>query len=242
MERIILLAAPPAFISLSFLVHWLTISRLRTAEERLPHCRGAYLAFSMQLVLYGWLMYFLFARQTGLLVLLPLGMSFSSLGDVFNLQFESIRRRTGEPLFFGILSFMAAQACYIGGLLQLADLRLLYTEGYLLPLVAILVILPAVLFKLRVYNPGRPARIMTAALFYGAVLGTMAAIALAAAIVLGGWWFAVAGGALFFLLSDAIMGETTVHGRHPVHEYQIPWWTYLIAQGLILFGTGMLYS
>jgi hypothetical protein len=241
-ENILLTAAVPAAVVLSFLVHWLSLVPLRSSAQRLPYCRGAYMAFSLQLLLYGWLLYALLARGNALLVFIPLGMTCSSLGDFFNLQFEPAQKWSKEPLFFGILAFMAAQLCYTGGLLQLADWRLLATRGYLWPLVAALVILPALLFRLRVYNPERPARIMVAALVYGAILGCMAAVCLAAAIALGGWWFVVAAGALFFLLSDAIMGETTVYGRHPIHEYQLPWWTYLLAQGLILFGSAMLYA
>lgn len=78
---------------------------------------------------------------------------------------------------------------------------------------------------------------MLGGFLYGFALGTMTAIALSAAVTRGGSWIPVAAGALFFLLSDAVMGETTLHGRHPRHEYQVPWGTYLAAQGLILAGT-----
>ncbi|MBU0934986.1 MAG: lysoplasmalogenase [Spirochaetes bacterium] len=242
MEKMILLALPPALVIVTFLVHWPTILHLRSAEERLPYCRGAYLAFSLQLVLYSWVLFFLLARQTAALVLVPLGMSFSMAGDFFNLQFESVKRRISEPVFFGILSFIAAQLCYISAFLQLVELRLLLAEGFLLPLAVFLVLFSLLVFRLRVYNPNRPPRIMRAALIYGTILGISVAIVLSAAIVLHGWWIVVALGGLFFLLSDAVIGETTVHGRHPVYEYQIPWWTYLIAQGLIMFGVGMLYG
>ncbi|HSV56631.1 MAG TPA: lysoplasmalogenase family protein, partial [Magnetospirillaceae bacterium] len=93
------------------------------------------------------------------------------------------------------------------------------------------------IFRLRVYHPGRPRHLMRGGFLYGFVLGAMAAAALAAALARGGTWILVAAGALFFLLSDAAMGETTLHGRHPRHEYQVPWGTYIVAQGLILAGT-----
>lgn len=110
-------------------------------------------------------------------------------------------------------------------------------RGRLAPILAVLLIAPAVIFRLRVYHPGRPKSLMMGDFLYGFALGTMTAIALSAALARGGPWIPVAAGALFFLLSDAVMGETTLHGRHPRHEYQRPWGTYLAAQGLILAGT-----
>jgi hypothetical protein len=131
---------------------------------------------------------------------------------------------------------MAAQVCYIAAFLLMVPASGLARDGYLIPLLAALIIVPAILFKFRVYNPDRPKRIMIGAFVYGFILGAMAAIALSAAFAHGGLWYFPALGAVFFLLSDAVMGETTVHGRHPVFEFQVPWVTYLIAQGLIIFG------
>ncbi len=235
-QRILLLALAPALVLLSFFAHWLSIAKIDTAEKRLPYCRGAYLAFSVQLSLYGWIVFTAFGPAGAASVLLPLGMSFSSLGDIFNLQFGPISRRVGQPLFFGILSFMAAQICYIGAFATMLPFSELASGGYLYPLLAVLILVPAILFKFRVYNPQRPRSIMAGAFVYGFILGAMAAIALSAAYVKGGYWYVVAAGALFFLLSDARMGETTIYGRHPRSEFQIPWITYLAAQGLILFG------
>jgi len=235
-QKTLLLALPPALVVLSFFAHWLTIIKFDTAEKRLPYCRGAYLAFSLQLSIYGWVVFTAFGPAGAASVLIPLGMSFSSLGDLFNLQFGPISRKTGEPVFYGILSFMAAQVCYIGAFATLVPLTELAEQGFLYPLLGALIVVPAILFKFRVYNPGRPKSIMGGAFIYGFILGAMAAIVLSAAWVYGGYWYAVAAGALFFLLSDAIMGETTIYGRHPRFEYQVPWVTYLAAQGLILFG------
>lgn len=236
MEKTILLAAIPASVVLAFGTHWITIAKIKSAEERLPRCRGAYLGFSIQLVLYGWMVYFFSGRSDPALAFFPLGMTFSSAGDLFNLQFDPIKKKTGEPLFYGILCFMAAQVCYIAGFISQVPACDLASRGYLYPLLALLIVVPAILFKFRVYNPARPKKVMAGALVYGAILGSMAAVALSAAYVYGGYWYLIALGALFFLLSDAIMGETTVHGRHPVSEYQVPWITYLAAQGLILYG------
>ncbi len=227
----------PSGIVLGFLLHWLTIRGIDTAEGRLPHCRGAYLAFSAQLLTFAWAVYLTAGLGRYGAVLLPLGMTFSFAGDYFNLQFPAIRNRVREPVFLGILSFAAAQVCFIGAFLSLIPFRELAERGYLIPILAVLLIAPAVIFRLRVYQPGRPRSLMLGGFLYGFALGTMTAIALSAAVTRGGSWIPVAAGALFFLLSDAVMGETTLHGRHPKHEYQVPWGTYLAAQGLILAGT-----
>ena len=156
-----------------------------------------------------------------------------------NLQFDGIRKRVGEPLFFGILCFSAAQLCYIAAFLSAIPLASLIADGHFYPLLAALVVVPAILFRLRVYDPGRPRTVMLAAFLYGFILGAMAAVALSAAIARGGSWYLVAGGALFFLLSDAIMGQTTIRGVHPKNEFQVPWITYLAAQGLIIVGAAL---
>jgi len=227
----------PAGAVLGFLLHWLTIRGIDTAEGRLPHCRGAYLGFSSQLLLFAWAVFFLAGLGRPGALLIPLGMTFSFAGDYFNLQFPAVRSRVREPVFLGILSFAAAQASYIGAFLSFVPLRELAERGRLAPLLAALLAGPALMFRLRVYHPGRPKTLMWGGFLYGFVLGAMTAVALSAALARGGPWILVAAGALFFLLSDAVMGETTLHGRHPRHEYQIPWGTYLVAQGLILVGT-----
>jgi len=231
------LAALPASVVLGFLLHWLTIRRVNTAEERLPFCRGAYLAFSLQLFVYSWSVFLLSDDGHPGAILIPLGMTASFAGDYFNLQFPVIQKRMDEPVFLGILSFAVAQVFYIGGFCFLISPRELASRGFLFPLLALFLIGPAIIFRLRVFHKDRPKTLMRGGLLYGFALGTMVATALAAAVARGGYWYAVAAGSLFFLLSDAVMGETTLHGRHPRYEYQIPWGTYLAAQGLILFGT-----
>lgn len=236
----VLLALLPLTVMVSFIVHWFTIRRLETAQERLPFCRGAYLAFSFQLVLFSWIALVASGSQAAARFLIPLGMTVSFAGDFFNLQFPSVTRAVRQPFLFGILSFMLAQLFYIAGYLSLIPFDELVSRGHLYPLLAVFLVLPAVLFRLRVYNPERPASLMRGAFLYGFILSAMAAVALAAALARGGYWLAVAGGAGFFLLSDAVMGETTIHGRHPRFEYQVPWVTYLTAQGLIIFGMAVL--
>jgi len=231
-----LLVVFPLTVIVSFVIHWLTLVGVDTAEHRLPLCRGAYLGLSAQLVAYAWLIALVLRPARTATLLAAGGMTLSFVGDTFNLQFDAVRKRVGEPLFFGILAFAAAQILYITAFLSVLPVGTLVSPGWLLPLLAVLIIVPAVLFRLRVYNPERPVSIMRAAFGYGFILGAMAAVALAAAIARGGSWYFVAAGALCFLLSDAIMGETTMYGRHPRTEFQIPWFTYLAAQGLILLG------
>jgi hypothetical protein len=234
-----LLAVVPLTVIVSFTIHWLTLVGIDSAERRLPQCRGAYLGLSAQLVAYAWLIALVLRPARTATLLAAGGMTLSFVGDAFNLQFDAVRKRVGEPLFYGILAFAAAQLLYIAAFLSLVPLETLVSSGWFIPLLAALVIVPAVLFRLRVYNPERPVSIMRAAFGYGFILGAMAAVALAAAIARGGYWYLVAAGALCFLLSDAVMGETTMYGRHPKTEFQIPWLTYLAAQGLILLGLAL---
>ena len=236
-QKIMLLSLLPIIVAISFLVHWLTIRHIEKPEERLPFCRGAYLAMSFQLVLFSWIVFTAFREGMGLFFLMPLGMTLSFAGDFFNLQFPSVKKKTGEPVFWGIVCFALAQVCYIAAFLSMLPMGDLRSNGYLVPILAALILVPAITFRLRVYNPARPKSIMRGAFLYGFILGAMAAITFSAALARGGYWYITAAGAAFFLLSDAVMGETTIHGRHPRFEYQVPWLTYIIAQGLILFGT-----
>lgn len=199
-------------------------------------CRGAYLGLSLQLSLYAWALWLIGGDRSPGLILAALAMTLSSAGDAYNLQFPSIRRRVGDPLFFGILCFAAAQLGYIGAFLTKAALGTLVAQGYLIPLLGVFIIVPALLFRFRVYDPAMPRPRMLGAFGYGLILGAMAAVAVSSAIAYGGRWYLVAAGALSFLLSDAIMGETTMRDRHPRTEFQVPWITYLLAQGLILLG------
>jgi len=234
-----LLAAVPAGILISFAIHWMTLIRVDSAEKRLPLCRGAYLGMSSQLVLLAWASALILNRGSTMALLVAAGMTLSFGGDLFNLQFDGIRKRVGEPLFFGIVCFAAAQLCYIAAFLSALPLDSLIADGFFLPLLAALVVIPAILFRFRVYDPGRPKTVMLAAFLYGFILGAMAAVAVSAAMARGGTWYIVAAGALFFLLSDAIMGQTTIRGVHPRNEFQIPWITYLAAQGLIILGAAL---
>ncbi len=236
-STLLLLALVPITIGASFFIHWLTLVKIKAPDERLPFCRGAYLAMSFQLVLYAWIVFMNFGDSAARF-LIPLGISFSFIGDLFNLQFPKIKEKFDEPVFGGIISFFIAQVFYIWAFLTIVPAGELVSDGYLYYFLGALIVFPAVVFRFRVYNPERPKKIMYGALVYGFILGAMTAVALSAAIVHGGFWYAVAAGALFFLLSDAVMGETTIYGRHPSFEYQVPWVTYLLAQGLIVFGTG----
>jgi hypothetical protein len=233
---VVLTLLVPVALVVAFLVHWMTIAGVPTAAERLPLCRGAYLGASMQLVVYAWVLFALGAGHGAATVFVPLGMSFSFLGDFFNLQFPVLSRRVREPLFLGILSFAAAQLCYILAIFYLVPLQMLVRDGALVPILAALVVVPAILFFFGVYDRTRPKSVMFGAFFYGFILGAMAALAVSAAIAFGGAWIFVAAGAGMFLLSDAIMGQTTIRGRHPRTEFQVPWLTYLAAQGLIIGG------
>ena len=233
----LVLAVPPMGIVLGFALHWLTVAKHSTAAERLPFCRGAYLAFSLQLLLYAWAAFGLFGQGEPAALLVALGMTFSFAGDYFNLQFPFAKARIREPVILGILSFSIAQLLYIAGFLSRISPRELTQKGFLVPLLVFFLAAPAIVFRLRVFSKERPKAMMRSGFLYGFTLGAMVAVAVSTAIGRGGWWCYVGVGSIFFLVSDAVMGATTLHGRHPPFEYQIPWGTYLVAQGLILFGT-----
>jgi uncharacterized membrane protein YhhN len=228
---------PPAAVIVAFCLHWMTLKPARNSAERLVLSRGAYLGLSAQLLVYALIAFAGGYRPAAILG--SLGMLASFVGDVLNLQFPWTKSRVGEPLAWGIVAFIIAQICYIAAFLSLVPLVELVSRGAFIPVLAVAVVLPALAFRLRVYTPDRPRKLMILAFLYGFPLGAMAAVALSAAIALGGAWVSVAAGAVLFLVSDAAMGEATIAGRHPIWEYQIPWMTYLCAQGLILFGASI---
>ncbi|HSV56472.1 MAG TPA: lysoplasmalogenase family protein, partial [Magnetospirillaceae bacterium] len=133
----VFLSLVPAGTAAGFLLHWLTIRGIGSAEERLPHCRGAYLAFSAQLTLFAWAVGYTAGFDRPAALLLPLGMTASSLGDYFNLQFPAVRKRVREPVFLGILCFSVAQILYIGTFLTLVPFSELVGQGRLYPLLAV---------------------------------------------------------------------------------------------------------
>lgn len=233
----ILTALIPVIVIGAFVVHWISIRSTRVPGERLVLSRGTYLGLSIQLVIFAVVTFYLFKRDNFYFILIPLGILFSWFGDFFNLQFDCVKKRMTSPIVGGIISFIVAQVFYILFFLHYAPMTQLIENGFFYILLSGFLIVPAVIFRFRVYNPQQPKPVMIWAFVYGFFLGTAAALSISAAIALGGPWIIVAAGLIIFLLSDARMGETTLYGRHPVTEYQIPWITYLLAQGLIVYGT-----
>lgn len=233
----VLTSIPFAVVS-AFLIHWFTIRSIPTSSERLERIRGVYLGFSFQILIFAGLLFFL----GGSVFLAPLfAIVFSLLGDWFNLQFPIALKSNGEPLVGGIISFAMAQLFYITAFFQLTPIGSLYTG--LLPyfITMVLLVVPAVIFHFRVYNSQRPKSIMALAFLYGLVLCFFVSLTINAYLTFGGNWIYLMLGGFFFLLSDAVMGETTIHGgRHPKWEFQVPWITYLIAQSLLLIGLFLL--
>jgi hypothetical protein len=224
----------PIAIAISFLLHWITLFPIRTSSERLVLCRGAYIAFSFQLVLYSIALYWVGNRAHPFIIFAMLS---SFMGDFFNLQFPDVKKKLGEPLAYGIGSFAIAQIFYLLALMEVTRWDKIFSLPYSYLILIVLLIVPAIIFKFRVYNPSRPKIIMVSAFLYGILLCFLVALYLNSALTFGGyWWLLVIGGG-FFLLSDAVMGETTIHGgRHPRSEFQLPWFTYLIAQGFLILG------
>ncbi len=238
--------SPALFLALlvlvPFVLHYISIHTFRLARIRLDRSRYVYLGLSFQLLIAVW--WFTSAVEKGGLtafILLAAGMSFSFCGDFFNLQFPAVAGRIREPVFGGIICFILAQCCYTSAFLNALSPALMLKEGFYLPLAVLIPLVSALIFRFRVWNPGRPGYLMIGAFIYTFFLGAMGATALSAAIAAGGAWWSVAAGAGFFLLSDSVMGETTIAGKHPVWEFQIPWGTYLAAQALIIGGFAALH-
>ncbi len=226
----------PLALVLAFGIHWLSLRPVKTSSERLPISRGAYLGLSSVLLLLAWSLVLVRGPGSLGLILVALGMTASFGGDFCNLQFPGASRPLRQPLAFGIGAFMLAQVLYIAAFLSRLPLAELRSRGGFLPILALLVIAPALIFRLRVYSPDRPRALMVLAFVYGFLLGAMAAVAISAAIARGGAWIGIGCGAAFFMVSDAVFGNTTIRGVHPVWEFQIPWITYLLAQALLITG------
>lgn len=226
----------PTAVLVVFVVHWMSLRPVQNSADRLERSRGTYLGLSAVLLLLAWTLVLLATARPVGLILLALGMSASFVGDFFNLQFPGARARLKEPLAFGIASFMVAQVFYMAAILSLLPLQVLKAEGFLIPIFIALVLIPAFIFRFRVYSPQRPRVLMVLAFVYGFLLGGMAALSLAAALARAGAWIFLACGATSFMLSDALFGDTTIRGLHPKTEFQLPWFTYLLAQGLIIAG------
>ncbi|MDF3818333.1 lysoplasmalogenase family protein [Leptospira sp. 96542] len=224
----------PVAVVLAFFIHWVTISNFRDPEVRMNHSRGTYLGLSFQLVLYSIVLWKLTPNQ----FLFPaLAMLFSFFGDYFNLQFPSTKKKIKHPILGGIISFAIAQIFFIYTILAKNSWGTYFNSALSYAILILFLVIPAVIFFFRVYNPAQPKIIMFSALIYGFILCCFVAIVTNAFLQFGGYYIYLLIGGLFFLLSDAVMGETTINGgRHPSWEYQVPWVTYLIAQGFLLYG------
>jgi len=229
----VLVSIPFAVVT-AFLIHWFTIRVVSTAKTRLEISRGVYLGFSFQILVFALLLFFL-GRSVFLAPVFAVAFSF--VGDWFNLQFPIAQKNNGEPIIGGIVGFMMAQFFYISALFQLLPISSIFVNIYPFLITAAFLILPGVIFYFRVYNPKRPKPIMVFAFIYGIILCFFVSLTVNAFVLFGGFWIYLMIGGLFFLASDAVMGETTIHGeRHPAWEYQVPWITYLIAQCFLLVG------
>jgi hypothetical protein len=241
--QFVLLGLVPVLVLVVFLIHWRVIAGVRDPAVRLSRSRFLYLALSLVMLSFAWVLFILLELDVPRGYLVPVGASFALIGDFFNLQFRPAQRITGnEPVFGGILAFCLTQICYILAFVSMVDISILVVSGVFMPLVVVLLLVPCAVFVLRVYHPTLSARMIVASLVYGCLLGLMATFALCGALLNGGSWILIAAGAFLYMLSDARMGSTTVHGRHPPSEFQIPWFTYLFAQALILCGFALLFS
>ena len=236
-SMIAMLAFVPVMVVFAFSVQWESVSSIHSSAERLPECRMAYVGYSFLMTVFAWLLYFMYATRIPLGFLLPLGASFALAGDFYYLQFEIARHTMrSESLLGGIIFFILTQIAYAAAFLARVPLGTLIRSGAFVPAFAFFVAVFAALFAFRVWNAARPRRLMVASAVYSLALAFMVSVAVSAAIAVGGPWRLIGLGAVSFAVSDYLQGETTVHGRHPAYEFQVPWLAYLIAQALILYG------
>ncbi len=229
-----ILASIPVAIISAFCIHWFTISEEQNPNIRLENSRGIYLGFSFQVLVFAWLLFQLGHSRFAY----PLyAIAFSMIGDWFNLQFPLARKYMKDPVLGGIFSFAIAQVFFILAFRQLIAWEEIFHGVRPILITAVFIVLPAVIFYFRVYNPNRSKWVMASAFIYGLVLCFFVSLCINAYLLYGGSWIYLAIGAGFFLLSDAVMGETTINGtRRPKWEFQVPWITYLIAQCFLLVG------
>jgi hypothetical protein len=234
---IVTLAFVPVLVVFAFSVHWGSVASLHSSAERLPACRITYFGFSFLMNSFAWLLFVMYGTRAPLAFLLPLGATFACAGDFYNLQFETARHSLRcESVFGGILFFILTQVSYAAAFLARVPLQDLVRRGFFVPVLISIVALCAAFYILRVWSPSRPRKVMLAAGAYALTLAFMTSVAVSAAIAARGSWLFVALGAASFVVSDGMMGETTIHGRHPASEFQVPWLAYLIAQALIPYG------
>ena len=240
-NMILMLGFVPVMVLFAFSVQWASLSGIHSSAERLPVCRDSYLGYSFLLFSFAWVLFFLYGVNIRFAFLLPVGATFAIAGDYYNLQFEGARHSMrGESVFGGIIFFTMVQLCYALAFLARVSVETLTRSGFLVPLLVAFLLLPLALFFSRVWNKERPRRIMFAFFAYDLVLGLMVAVAVSSAIAYGGPWYLVAAGAVSYVVSDSLIGVTTINGRHPISEFQTPWLAYLIGQGLIQYGYALL--
>lgn len=223
------------FIVIVFLIHSLIINKYKASQDRLEHSRVMYLLLSFLILSYSWFT-FIKIDYNAPYLLLVMGYTFSFVGDFFNLKFSCIKSKVKFPVLYGILSFMVAQSLYISFFISVLSTSVLFRFYWFYLILFILWLIPAIIFKTNIYSEKRPKSLMTGAFIYGFFLSTMVSVVFAGALIRGGNWWYIFTGAIFFFVSDVIMGQTTIKGIHPVYEFQLPWITYLIAQGFLLFG------
>jgi len=224
-----------------FIIHWISLLPITDPQHRLEKSRALYLVLSSVLAASAAILYLRPDGELLLTPLIPLGCVFALAGDWFNLQYPAAKKITrGEPVFGGIVSFCLTQICFLAAFKTHAGPVIEAHRLVFLALMLLFLLLPLLVFILRVFRKGMPKRILMGSLVYGSLLGAMAATAVFSALFVRGPWLMIAVGALLYLFSDARMGMTTLHGYHPPNEFQIPWLTYLAGQALILNGFALL--
>jgi len=161
-----------------------------------------------------------------------LGMILSFLGDLIMARLIP----TPNRLLGGMVAFGAAHALYIRAYASAAVAAgtSIFNLGLFL---AMPVYLAATFFGWRNYvrTPGKSDALNVGALAYGTWIAVMASCAVALASTLGAnWWLAALGGASF-VLSDFLIGATSIRETEIENANDWIWFTYLAGQMGIVY-------
>jgi hypothetical protein len=161
-----------------------------------------------------------------------LGMILSFIGDLIMARLIP----TPNRLLGGMVAFGAAHALYIRAYASAAAAAgaSILNLGLL---VALPVYLAATFFGWRDYirNSSKADALNIGALAYGTWIAIMASCAVALASALGGnWWLAAVGGASF-MLSDFLIGVTSIREKEIENANDWIWFTYLAGQMGIIY-------
>ncbi|OPZ93328.1 MAG: YhhN-like protein [Firmicutes bacterium ADurb.Bin419] len=163
------------------------------------------------------------------------GMIFCFIGDLIMASIIKLP----DNLICGIISFSIAHILFIIGFNKTAKFSglSLATPKLLIGLI-IYPVLMTLAWWFYIYNPNK-ILLSFGALVYGILLCLTAAFALALYMTLGKSYLLAAIGSVFFIISDCIIGMTSIRGSVISHSITLIWFTYIIALMGIIYSNSI---